>query len=76
MKSHLLYLERVSNACFVPCMRQADVTTSSWLINIFQYGFIYSLNLYTEVGTRGSQIDLAECKSEEKFPLMAPVALL
>lgn len=48
-----------------PAMGQADVTSSSWMINIFQHSFIYSSNPFTEVGMRGFQADLPECKPEE-----------
>lgn len=48
-----------------PVTGQADVTSSSWLINIFQYSFIYSSNPYFEVGMRGFQADMPECKPEE-----------
>lgn len=48
-----------------PATGQADVTRSSWLINIFQYSFVCSSKPYTGVGMRGFPADLPECRPEE-----------
>lgn len=46
-------------------MGQGDVTSNSWLKNIFQYNFIYSSKPYTDVGVERFQVDLLQCKPKE-----------